>query len=112
MTQADLSSFARANEAVAFLRSSLPERLQAPKVAIVCGSGLGGLADTVHAEGRAEYDYASIPNFPRPTGEHSSGEQVGAWADWRGTVAGHAGKLVFGMLGQKIPAVLMVGRAQ
>jgi hypothetical protein len=27
-------------------------------------------------------------------------------------VAGHAGKLVFGLLGQKIPAVLMVGRAQ
>jgi hypothetical protein len=29
-----------------------------------------------------------------------------------GAVAGHAGKLVFGLLGQKIPAVLMVGRAQ
>ena len=28
------------------------------------------------------------------------------------TVAGHAGKLVFGFLGQRIPAVLMVGRAQ
>lgn len=27
-------------------------------------------------------------------------------------VAGHAGKLVFGLLGEKIPAVLMVGRAQ
>ncbi|CEO58491.1 Putative Purine nucleoside phosphorylase I, inosine and guanosine-specific [Penicillium brasilianum] len=93
MTQADISAFDRANEAVAFLRSSLPEELQSPKVAIVCGSGLGGLADTVHAEGRAEYDYASIPHFPRPT------------------VAGHAGKLVFGLLGRKIPAVLMVGRA-
>ncbi|OOQ91493.1 putative purine nucleoside phosphorylase [Penicillium brasilianum] len=93
MTQTDIPAFDRANEAVAFLRSSLPEELQSPKVAIVCGSGLGGLADTVHAEGRAEYDYASIPHFPRPT------------------VAGHAGKLVFGLLGQKIPAVLMVGRA-
>ncbi|KAF3403618.1 hypothetical protein F1880_009494 [Penicillium rolfsii] len=93
MTQSNTSAFERANEAVTFLRSQLPEGLQSPKVAIVCGSGLGGLADTVHAEGRAEYDYASIPHFPRPT------------------VAGHAGKLVFGLLGEKIPAVLMVGRA-
>jgi purine-nucleoside phosphorylase len=73
MTQADTSAFDRANEAVTFLRSSLPEGLQSPKVAIVCGSGLGGLADTVHAEGRAEYDYASIPHFPRSTGEYFHG---------------------------------------
>ena len=72
MAQADISAFDRANEAVAFLKSRLPEGLQSPKVAIVCGSGLGGLADTVHAEGRAEYDYASIPHFPRPTGECST----------------------------------------
>ncbi|KAJ5491601.1 purine nucleoside phosphorylase [Penicillium diatomitis] len=93
MSKADMSSLDRANEAVAFLRSTLPQGLQSPKVAIVCGSGLGGLADTVHKDGRAEFDYASIPHFPRPT------------------VAGHAGKLVFGLLDQKIPAVLMVGRA-
>ncbi|OQD86345.1 hypothetical protein PENANT_c008G01299 [Penicillium antarcticum] len=89
----DLSSFQRANEAVAHLRATLPKGLQKPQVAIVCGSGLGGLADTIHNELRAEYDYESIPHFPRST------------------VAGHAGKLVFGFLGQKIPAVLMVGRA-
>ncbi|KAJ6076609.1 hypothetical protein N7499_008590 [Penicillium canescens] len=90
---ADPSSFQRANEAVAHLRNTLPEGLQKPQVAIVCGSGLGGLADTIHPDLRAEYDYGSIPHFPRST------------------VAGHAGKLVFGFLGQKIPAVLMVGRA-
>ncbi|KAJ5180353.1 purine nucleoside phosphorylase [Penicillium capsulatum] len=93
MTLTDKSTFDRATEAVAFLQSHLPETLRTPQVAIVCGSGLGGLADTVHAESKAEYDYASIPHFPRPT------------------VAGHAGKLVFGLLGDKIPAVLMVGRA-
>lgn len=27
-------------------------------------------------------------------------------------VAGHAGKLVFGLLSQRVPAVLMLGRAQ
>ncbi|CAI7583327.1 unnamed protein product [Penicillium pancosmium] len=89
-----MSSFDRANEAVSFLTKSLPEGLRKPQVAIVCGSGLGGLAETVQSEPRAEFDYTSIPHFPRST------------------VAGHAGKLVFGFLGQKIPAVLMVGRAQ
>ncbi|CAG8258129.1 unnamed protein product [Penicillium salamii] len=89
----DQSAFVRATEAVSYLRPSLPKGLQKPQVAIVCGSGLGGLADTIHPESRTEYDYAAIPHFPRST------------------VAGHAGKLVFGLLGHKIPAVLMVGRA-
>jgi hypothetical protein len=66
---ADLSSFQRANQAVAYLRNTLPEGLQKPHVAIVCGSGLGGLADTIHTELRAEYDYGSIPHFPRSTGQ-------------------------------------------
>lgn len=69
MTLTDITTFERANEAVKFLQSRLPETLRSPQVAIVCGSGLGGLADTVHAESKAEYDYASIPHFPRPTGE-------------------------------------------
>ena len=65
----DQSAFKRANEAVSYLRSSLPEGLQKPQVAIVCGSGLGGLADTIHPESRVEYDYKSIPHFPQSTGE-------------------------------------------
>ncbi|KAJ5139096.1 Inosine guanosine/xanthosine phosphorylase [Penicillium bovifimosum] len=93
MTKTELTAFQRANEAVSYLRASLPESLQKPQVAIVCGSGLGGLADTIQSDSRIEFDYASIPHFPRST------------------VAGHAGKLVFGFLGQNIPAVLMVGRA-
>ncbi|KAJ5663732.1 purine nucleoside phosphorylase [Penicillium longicatenatum] len=93
MASTELSALELAHEAVLFLNSRLPEGLQNPKVAVVCGSGLSGLADTVQAGPRMEFDYASIPHFPRPT------------------VAGHAGKLVFGLLGQKIPAVFMVGRA-
>ncbi|KAJ5903718.1 purine nucleoside phosphorylase [Penicillium tannophilum] len=93
MASTNLSVLEQAHEAVDFLNSRVPEGLQKPKVAVVCGSGLSGLADTVQAHPRVEYDYASIPHFPRPT------------------VAGHAGKLVFGLLGQKIPAVFMVGRA-
>lgn len=69
MTLTDMTTFERTSQAVAFLQSRLPEGLRNPQVAIVCGSGLGGLADTVQAEPRAEYDYSSIPHFPRSTGE-------------------------------------------
>lgn len=69
MAQPDMSLFGRANQAASFLKGRLPEGLRNPQVAIVCGSGLGGLADTVHAEPRAEYDYSSVPYFPLPTGE-------------------------------------------
>ncbi|KAL3483581.1 nucleoside phosphorylase domain-containing protein [Aspergillus germanicus] len=92
-TIANLSSSEKTNEAFAFLKKSLPTQLQAPQVAIVCGSGLGGLANTIDSELRVEIDYADIPHFPRLT------------------VAGHAGKLVFGLLDKQVPAVLMVGRA-
>ncbi|KAL2809029.1 nucleoside phosphorylase domain-containing protein [Aspergillus granulosus] len=92
-TTASLSSSEKTNAAFAFLKKSLPAQLQAPRVAIVCGSGLGGLANTIDSELRVEIDYADIPHFPRLT------------------VAGHAGKLVFGLLDKQVPAVLMVGRA-
>lgn len=63
-----MTSFEKATEAVSYLIKGLPADLQRPKVAIVCGSGLGGLAETVQSEPRAEFDYASIPHFPRSTG--------------------------------------------
>lgn len=56
-------------ESAHFLRARLPNSLQNPKIAIICGSGLGGLAGTVHGEERVELDYASIPHFPRSTGK-------------------------------------------
>lgn len=87
--------FQRATETALYLRVALPDTLQHPKVAIVCGSGLGGLAETIHPEPRLETAYANIPNFPQST------------------VQGHAGKLIFGLIGPaKTPVVLLVGRAQ
>jgi len=62
---------------------------QAPQIAIVLGSGLGGLIDLVDIE--TEIPYSEIPNFPVST------------------VKGHAGKLVFGTLSGK-PVVMMAGR--
>lgn len=60
-----------------------------PTVGIVCGSGLGGLAEML--KDREVIKYSDIPNFPQST------------------VHGHAGQLVFGTLKGK-PCVCMQGR--
>ncbi|XP_057692711.1 purine nucleoside phosphorylase 6 isoform X1 [Corythoichthys intestinalis] len=62
---------------------------QRPKVAIICGSGLGGLAELI--DDKTIFPYEDIPGFPTST------------------VAGHAGQLVFGTL-QGQECVCMQGR--
>ncbi|CAZ86073.1 unnamed protein product [Tuber melanosporum] len=87
------SFYARATESANHVRNLLPEELKNPHVGIVCGSGLGGLAGMLDQEELFELSYKSIPHFP-----HS-------------TAVGHAGKFVFGLLGEKkTPVVVMVGR--
>ena len=63
--------FQRATKTALYLGVALPDTLQHPKVAIVCGSGLGGLAETIHPEPRLEIAYVDVPNFPQSTGECS-----------------------------------------
>ena len=65
------SLFQRSTETALYLQSSLPEQLRKPRVAIVCGSGLGGLAETLEPEPRVERAYANIPGFPVTTGTDS-----------------------------------------
>ncbi|XP_072314563.1 purine nucleoside phosphorylase 5a [Eucyclogobius newberryi] len=60
-----------------------------PTVGIVCGSGLGGLADML--KDQVAFNYKDIPDFPQST------------------VHGHAGRLVFGTLKGR-PCVCMQGR--
>lgn len=62
------NAYQRATETTFYVRSQLPETLQKPKVAIVCGSGLGGLADTIENDPKVEIPYGNIPHFPRSTG--------------------------------------------
>lgn len=73
-------------ETAAFIHSKISIQ---PTVGIILGSGLGGLIDVVSIE--VEIPYAEIPHFPVST------------------VKGHAGKLVFGKLGNK-NVVMMSGR--
>jgi len=59
---------------------------QRPSVALILGSGLGGLADELH--GADTIDYADIPHFPRST------------------VEGHKGELALGSLSGRTVAVM------
>ena len=61
-----------------------------PRIGVILGSGLGGLADEV--EGRVEIPYSEIPGWPAST------------------AVGHAGLLVLGTVGD-VPVVVMRGRA-
>jgi purine-nucleoside phosphorylase len=62
---------------------------QEPKVGIILGTGLGGLVNEIEIS--ETIDYKDIPNFPVST------------------VVGHAGRLIFGRLGDK-EIVAMQGR--
>ena len=64
------SQYERARETAEFLRAELPAQLARPRVAIVCGSGLGGLVETIGGGGaeRREWGYAEVPHFPLGTG--------------------------------------------
>ncbi|CAK9438080.1 uncharacterized protein LODBEIA_P24070 [Lodderomyces beijingensis] len=82
------------NHATTIVRSKISGSPMAkPRVLIICGSGLGGIADKLAASSIIEIDYHDIPGFKTST------------------VPGHAGKLVFGVMGSnKVPVVCMVGR--
>jgi xanthosine phosphorylase len=60
-----------------------------PRLGIVLGSGLGGLADAL--DGATEIPYGDLPGFPAPS------------------VAGHGGRLVLGRLGG-LPVAALQGR--
>lgn len=55
-------------EAAQYLFDLLPTALHWPPVGIICGSGLGGLADGVHANPQVEVFYRDIPHFPQSSG--------------------------------------------
>lgn len=77
----------RAQEAAAVVRRLADRR---PDIALILGSGLGGLVGAVEAD--AAIPYGEIPHFPRPV------------------VEGHAGRLVIGQLDGR-PVAVMRGRA-
>jgi purine-nucleoside phosphorylase len=83
---ATMSLFDRIQEAAGVVRRRTRLR---PDVAIVLGTGLGGVAAEIEVEGAIPYE--EIPGFPLST------------------VESHAGRLLLGRLGQR-PVVAMQGR--
>ncbi|KAF7728588.1 hypothetical protein EC973_005814 [Apophysomyces ossiformis] len=76
-----------------YLVERVPKEFRNVKLGIICGSGLGGLVDTIDQTTKVEFPYGEVPGFVSST------------------VAGHAGKLVFGHLGEaRVPTVFMCGR--
>lgn len=84
----------RIDEAAATIRARLAEapELATPRVAIILGSGLGGVVDLLDAAPRLVIPYGEIPHIPVAT------------------VPGHAGELVAGTAAG-IPILLLSGRA-
>ena len=84
----------RIDEAAAVIRDRLATvpQLAAPRLAIVLGSGLGGVVELLDPEPRVVIPYGEIPHIPVTS------------------VAGHAGELVAGVA-SGIPALLLSGRA-
>jgi purine-nucleoside phosphorylase len=58
------STYAKAAE---YLVERLPNALKKIDVGIICGSGLGGLADVLE-DPKMEFEYKDIPNFAVSTG--------------------------------------------
>ena len=56
----------KTNGANEYLRKKLPSNLSLPKIAIICGSGLGGLAANI--TDKVELAYEKIPGFVSSTG--------------------------------------------
>lgn len=81
-----MSLYDKAKQTADFIKSKVKS---IPNTAIVLGSGLGMFANEIEKE--IEIDYKDIPNFPIST------------------VAGHAGKLIFGKAGDK-SIIAMQGR--
>jgi purine-nucleoside phosphorylase len=84
----------RISEASETIRTRLADEpdLGRPELAIVLGSGLGGVAELLDPSPRLSVGYGEIPNVPAAS------------------VAGHAGQLLAGTV-RGTPAVLLSGRA-
>ena len=65
-------------KALEYVRALLIPELQKPSVGIICGSGLGALADTVLPHPRNEIKYADIPFFPQSTGSRNEYKHLGS----------------------------------
>ena len=63
MTSHRFYTYERVEEIVGFIQKLAPTK---PEIAIICGSGLGGLAELI--TDKIVIPYTDIPHFPQSTG--------------------------------------------
>ncbi|KAA3680738.1 purine-nucleoside phosphorylase [Paragonimus westermani] len=97
MSNAD---FQAATQIATYIRQKITT---SPKIGIICGSGLGSIADAVLQQ--EVLAYKDIPGFSLATGKSLSFYMTNVLS----SVVGHAGNLVFGTICDK-PVVVMQGR--
>lgn len=83
-----MTTITHADEAASLIQQKMPGFT--PRIGIVLGSGLGGLAE--HVTDAVKFSYADLPGFPQAS------------------VKGHAGQLICGYLSET-PVVCLQGRA-
>lgn len=52
-----------------YLTSNLPKEFQNVELGVICGSGLGGLVETIDQSTKVEFLYKDIPGFVVSTGK-------------------------------------------
>lgn len=62
--------------AAKYLKEQIPEHYHAVRLAVICGSGLGGLVNTIEQSTKIEFAYADIPGFVASTGKTTLGSRV------------------------------------
>jgi purine-nucleoside phosphorylase len=53
-----------------YLTSNLPQEFHSVELGVICGSGLGGLVDTIDQSTKMEFLYKDIPGFVTSTGTY------------------------------------------
>lgn len=68
VTTEDAKVYHKASASVKYIHQAISDELRSPSTAIICGSGLNGLSDSVQPHPRFEIPYGDIPHFPQSTG--------------------------------------------
>lgn len=65
-------TYEKASNAAEFIKKLYPSGYESPKVAIICGTGLGGIANILDSSSVVEIPYKDIPGFMVSTGKCES----------------------------------------
>lgn len=61
--------YEKACESAKYIKSLYPDGFFTPKIAIICGTGLGGIANILDKPSKVEIPYENIPGFMVSTGK-------------------------------------------